>query len=608
MEPNPILVPMSVSADSAAVEMHAEAEDTELPVRVGPIGLRGPKGDPGPQGPQGERGPQGNTGPQGERGERGPQGVQGVQGPAGPTGPRGETGPTGPRGETGPQGERGPQGETGPQGPKGDTGDTGPQGPKGDTGDTGPQGPTGPAGPGVPTGGTAGQVLAKGSGADYDADWTTLMASDVGALADDTPYAASPSTGGSATFANGIHYAQVDGTSTSTRFTATIPGITSYYDGLTILLKNGVVTSAANFTIDINGLGGKGAYTNLAAATRDTTLFNINYTMLFIYDSTRVEGGCWICYRGYDANTNTIGYQLRSNSSTLPMKSVTYRYRLLFTSADHQHWVPANNSTSTNATASRTVCQDPIDPFGEIVYYGTTASVAAGSNPSAANLWQEYTLTLGYSFNRTGAALVLPYPKSIFLKCAPQTDGSAIIDSDNPYVTALPSTEDGKIYIYLGRTYSATSIELLMNHPVYYYKNGSIREWTHQPTELPAVTSSDNGKVLGVENGAWAATEPSGGGGGKLLWYTDSGFTNVWVDQAMTETVLEHYGYDLHAAWDAIVGATSVQLYRYVNANDGVLYSVVNFSLDTVEEELGLCFTTNRYSWSDSNWRTVYLT
>jgi len=42
--------------------------------------------------------------------------------------------------------------------------------------------------------------------------------------------------------------------------------------------------------------------------TRDTTIFNINYTMLFVYDSTLVNGGAWICYRGYDANTNTIGY------------------------------------------------------------------------------------------------------------------------------------------------------------------------------------------------------------------------------------------------------------------------------------------------------------
>lgn len=279
--------------------------------------------------------------------------------------------------------------------------------------------------------------------------------------------------------ATGILFGQVDSTSTATKFTATVPGVTEYYDGLTIMLKNGVVTSASGFTININGLGGKQAYTNLAAATADTTIFNVNYTMMFVYDSTRVSGGGWICYRGYDANTNTIGYQLRTNSSTMPATDKFYRYRILFTSADGKKWVPSNTSTSTNATAARAVNQRPIDPFGEITYYGTTAAVEANANVSAAQLWQQYTLTLGYAFNRTGAALVLTYPSPIYIKCAPQSDGSAIIDADDPYVFTLPSTEDGKIYIYLGRTYSATAIEMTMNHPVYYFKDGVVRPWTN---------------------------------------------------------------------------------------------------------------------------------
>ena len=275
-----------------------------------------------------------------------------------------------------------------------------------------------------------------------------------------------------------IPYAQVDATSTATAFTATVPGITELRDGVCMLLKNGVVTSASGFTINVNGLGAKPSYTNLAAATADTTIFNVSYTMLFVYDESRVSGGCWICYRGYDANTNTIGYQVRTNSYSLPMKSITYRYRLLFTSADGAGFVPANNSSSTNATAARTVCQDKIDPFGSIVYYGTTASVAAGSRPSAANLWQEYTLTLGYSFNRTGAALELTSWKPVYVKAAPQTDGSAIIDATTPYVQDLPTTADGKIYIYLGVAYSATSIELNLAHPVYYHDGTGIKPWT----------------------------------------------------------------------------------------------------------------------------------
>ena len=224
----------------------------------------------------------------------------------------------------------------------------------------------------------------------------------------------------------------------------------------------------------------------MAAATRDTTLFNKDYTFFFVYDSTRVTGGCWICYRGYDSNTNTIGYQLRSSASTKPTLDKFYRYRLLFTSADNTSWVPANTSTSTNATEVRTVNQRPINPFGEIVYYGTTAAVNAGNSPAEGYLWQQYNINLGYSFNSTGAALVLTPPSPVYIKAEMQADGSAIIDADNPYVFSLPTAADGKIYIYLGRVSEPASgatttanIELKIEHPVYYYFNGAIRKWIH---------------------------------------------------------------------------------------------------------------------------------
>lgn len=276
-----------------------------------------------------------------------------------------------------------------------------------------------------------------------------------------------------------LFYGVVDDTSTSTVFTATIPGITEYRDGLAVVLENGVVTSASGFTLNINGLGALPSYSNMTRWTADTTIFNVSYTMLFIYRSTLNSGaGGWICYRGYDANTNTIGYQIRTNSLSLPMANVTYRYRILFTSADGTKFVPANASSSTNATASRSVCQTPIDPFGRIVYYGTTASVAAGSRPAAANLWQQYTCTFGYSFNRTGAALTLTPWAPIYIKCAPQADGSAIMDSTTPYVQALPTSNDGNIYIFIGIAYSATSVEITLEHPVYWHDGTGIRRWT----------------------------------------------------------------------------------------------------------------------------------
>lgn len=286
-----------------------------------------------------------------------------------------------------------------------------------------------------------------------------------------------------------IPYGVVDNTSTSTAFTATVPGITALRDGVCVWLKNGVVTSAAGFTININGLGAKPVYSNMAAASAESTMFNVNYTFMFVYDSTRVAGGCWILNRGYNSNDNTIGYQIRTNSQSLPASDAFVRYRLLFTSADGTKYVPATTSTSTNATASRTVNQTKINPFGRILYYSSTTAIAQGSRPGATVLWEQYTLVLGYSFNRTGAALTLTSWKPVYIKCAPQTDGSAIIDSTTPYVQDLPTTEDGKIYIFLGIAYDATHVELQLDHPVYYYKDGQIRLWTNAQALATVATS-----------------------------------------------------------------------------------------------------------------------
>jgi hypothetical protein len=76
-----------------------------------------------------------------------------------------------PKGEKGDKGDRGEQGIQGIQGIQGERGEKGEPGVKGDTGERGEKGDKGDTGIGIPTGGTAGQVLAKASNADYDTEW-----------------------------------------------------------------------------------------------------------------------------------------------------------------------------------------------------------------------------------------------------------------------------------------------------------------------------------------------------------------------------------------------------------------------------------------------------
>lgn len=90
-----------------------------------------------------------------------------------------------------------------------------------------------------------------------------------------------------------IPFGQVDSTSTATAFTATIPGITSLYDGVCVYLKNGVITSASGWTLNINDLGAKPVYQTMEESGGTTTIFNVEYTGLFVYNSSSIDGGCW---------------------------------------------------------------------------------------------------------------------------------------------------------------------------------------------------------------------------------------------------------------------------------------------------------------------------
>lgn len=294
--------------------------------------------------------------------------------------------------------------------------------------------------------------------------------------------------GGAANKTLSVPIATVDSTSTSTAFTVQVPEFeneTGPRDGLFFYVYNNKVTSASGYTINVNGWGAKPVYN--AQCERTTTGFSINRMFPIWYNSTLVEGGCWIIGYLSDANTNTIGYQLRMNSTVMKTSDQSRYYRLFFTSADRTHWVPANTAKDNSATSAKTVNQRPIDPFGRIIYFGATTNLSAESDVSASYCWDQYAFSLGYSFNMTGVALTLTTKTPVYIKCAPQSDGSAIIDSTTPYVQSLPSSEDGKIYIFLGVAYSATNVELMQHHPIYCYEDGAIRLWTNQNTNAKKV-------------------------------------------------------------------------------------------------------------------------
>ena len=292
---------------------------------------------------------------------------------------------------------------------------------------------------------------------------------------------------------SGIAYGKVDATSTATVFTATVVGVSELKDGTSVMLRNGVITSASGWTLNVNGLGAKPVYSSMADATRETTTFNINYTILFIYDENRVDGGCWIYYRGYYSDANSVGYQLRTNSSKFKALDKGYRYRIWLEVSDGE-FMPVNLSTSTNATANRSSYMNNREFMidGRILYNAYNGTVDANANLSTGTMWQQYTFTLGYSFNNIGSALNLTVDAPLYMVAEATSNGKARLHT--PYYTqSLPNAEDNLIYIYLGHMYSATNIELAYEHRVYEYKNGAIRQYNeYDMTEYMTWTDYEN--------------------------------------------------------------------------------------------------------------------
>lgn len=385
-------------------------------------------------------------------------------------------------------------------------------------------------------------------------------------------YAGSAEAGGVANKTAAIPYGHVDSTSTATAYTATIDGITELVDGTTVLLKNGVVTSKAGFTININGLGAKPVYNNMAAESAETTIFNIAYTLLLVYDSTRVSGGCWINYRGYYSDSNTVptGYCTTAAGTAAKAATCNYGYR------DDDTYFPClfrYANTAANATlaiSSYATTAAPIyvngartsasNTFGRgvilflyhdgayytyndgrfpIVVNGTVTSVqeyvaAKYTKPSGGIPASDLAAAVQTSLAKTDAFLVTCTPtatdysgtmdktyaeidaaykagKEVFFRVLTGTDSyaeihcTAIIDDGHTYPSYGGYTVDitSNILIYAWTSYSDEGTR--QNYATTIYPLGG--------TSLPAVSSSDNGKVLMVVNGAWAAgTIPSATG------------------------------------------------------------------------------------------------
>ena len=284
-------------------------------------------------------------------------------------------------------------------------------------------------------------------------------------------------------------------------YTVGVDGITEPFDGMKIMVKIPMVgVGTAGVVLSLNG-NYNDSYHPCAynVSTVLTTHFPLNSYKIFTYNASATMAcyltsntkttvtGVWIAEADYDSNTNTIGYQLRTNSAIYANKTgySMNRYTLLF----EVNGGLSGAATSIGTGTSKTTVAFKYIPGGVIKYYTTSGAIANDSNFGASGLWDQYTLDLRYTFN-IGSS-VLSAGKPVYMRCTINSDGTLSPNysgsPSHPIVVALPTAEDNKVYVYLGRAYSTTNIELDVEHPCYEFKGSSIRLWNN--STIGTVTS-----------------------------------------------------------------------------------------------------------------------
>ena len=299
----------------------------------------------------------------------------------------------------------------------------------------------------------------------------------------------------------------VKGTQTGTTgsWTGNLPEVDALYDGLSIdywLPYSGSGNATLNLTLK-NGTT-TGAINCYTQSTNRLTTHVPQFAVCHLtYQTVTISGtsytGWWLT-RPNDSNDTAV-YTYRLGYFTA--NSAVYRYQFLF-QMDGDKLTPLNNVNNDTGTSKTLLTDVEFDPFGYIFWWNTTNTVNANALLNTWGAMRNAGLCdMRYTFN-CGSTLTVNKP--IYLKTVLQSSGKVKLATGDPLTYTLPSTNDGYLYIYLGRTQENYRIDLYPEHPIYYHDGTSLREYVHPDlatTSFPGLmSSSDKSKLDGIASNA----------------------------------------------------------------------------------------------------------
>lgn len=357
-----------------------------------------------------------------------------------------------------------------------------------------------------------------------------------------------------------INKPTIFGTSTSaadaTEKTVSIPSITTLNVGQMIIVQPTITSTVANSTIKLNNFTTYPMRYNNAAITTstDSVVWNLNYPSIWVFDGTY-----WVfAGHGLDSNTTyTLNYSVDAGKYTAGSGSYAVsRYSIVAQKANGT-WEKITSTSATYSTGTSKTVNTNGFILNQLRYYGTTTNVANGAKIATNTMYEKAaSVDMRYSTN-CGGTTTWAEGDYIYLVGTIGNDGLFYLDTTTWWTNALPSTNDGKLYIRLGLALAASgyTMSFFEDRPIFYHDGTGIKEYkvadnkqnklTTQTaytskgtsTKVPQITTNALGQVTNiteVDISQQAALSIESGSTNYLQYNSANGELGAKVDTAVT--------------------------------------------------------------------------
>lgn len=239
--------------------------------------------------------------------------------------------------------------------------------------------------------------------------------------------------------------------------------------GVTIKVKFTNSNTIANPTLNVNNTGAKNIYRygTTAPSTSATSSWYAGAVISFTYD-----GSAWMM-NDYSADGNDTS-QLRTYYSHPTAGANGIKQYSLFARVLDGANTTYSSFTSTSGTGSKTI--DTTNYFDiRKIYYANRSSDLASDSTLGDNQMsqQENTVDGRYTFNSITTSAGFTANKPIYMVFDKENGSNNYYKIKSPYWTHTPN-DTNALYVLIGFTRSVYQFSLMMDNPIYEYKDSKL--------------------------------------------------------------------------------------------------------------------------------------